>query len=160
MISLFLDNISCLIDRQTFWRNMRRYWYSALSPRPTRRTRGNGCGIIGISALHTTRRIPGRSGCDSSTPSAMRKNRPRNSKSRLLRPSLSLVHYGGRREKVRGLEAPAACLPAGRQAASERTDAGYSAPAGPRRRECRLTQGKGRACRSRGVGNNRSATCR
>jgi len=152
MISLLLDNLPCLTYRQTFWRTMRRYWYRALSPRLTLRTSGNGCGMSWISARHTTCRIPGRSGCDSASPSARRKTSPRPSKRRLLRPSLSLVHYGGRRGKVRGLAAPAACLPAGRPAASERTTAAYRAPAGPRRQECRLTQGKGRAWRSRAGG--------
>jgi hypothetical protein len=47
-----------------------------------------------------------------------------------------------------------------RPAASERTNAAYSTPTGPRRHECRLTQGKGCACGSHGVGKNRSAPCR
>src|SRR5262245_21842853 len=60
---------------------MRRYWYGVLSPRLPMGTRRNGCGIIKISALHATCRIPGRSGCDASSPSARRKIGPRHSRS-------------------------------------------------------------------------------
>src|SRR6266540_3515828 len=79
---------------------MRRYWYSALSPRLTTRTIENGRGIIWISALHATCRIPGRSGYDSSSTSSRRKTDPGTAKvEKGAGLDLSLSRYKANEEK-------------------------------------------------------------